>query len=366
LVFECLLNDEYQKENVFVMIFNLLKTEHQRISKFLIEYIIDIMVLICLKHFTILREIDHSLVEEEKKLIKTIFNYFDFYMNFKAENINANENDFNRLIGHKKNSIVRNIIIVYCFFVNYDRESCWKMMKSFLQNESVNIMKYFLEIIYNESLFSNTSFSGLDEYFYYDSDEEFGLTSYFDKIFFFENLHKNFLNKLGDINGLLAKHKIKIIKGSIFYIGMSLWGYERLDIISIPNTIVLSHFSKLVNYSNIKIDMEIILCVRRLIKKYGEILSDEWNDIFKMLSVITNRNCTENLIKNIYEITDAIKMLIVSNKFFGNLNQFSNLLDSFKIIQSESLIILKTKLKLSNNCLFIANLESFIIEHLLK
>jgi hypothetical protein len=346
------------------MIFNLLKTETKKISRFLIEFIIDIAVLICLKHFSILREIDHSLIEEEKKIIKTIFNIFDFYMNYKPEPMTLN--NFNYLSGYKKNSIVRNIVIVYCFFLNYDRDYCWKMMKSFLQTEPVNIMKFFLELIYNESLFSNTTFCGLDEYFYYDSDDEFGLTSYFDKIFFFENLHKIFLTKLGDINGLIAKHKIKIIKGSIFYIGMSLWGYERMDIISIPNTVVLSHFSKLLNISHMKIDMEIVLCLRRLIKKFGDILCDEWNEIFKILSMITNRNCSESLLKNINEITDTIKILLISNKFFGNISQFSNFLDSFKIMQNESLVILKTRIKLSNKYQFFANLESFIIEHLLK
>lgn len=320
-------------------------------STFLIEFIIDSIILICLRRFTILRELsDQVLIDEEKKIIKTLFQYFDFYMNTPTLK--------------KTNSILRNIIVVYCFFVNYEREYCWKLMRGFLQSEPINILKYFLEIIYNEN--NNNTFCGLDDYFYYDSDDEFGLTAYFDKIFFFENLYKNFILKLGDPNSMLIKHKIKIIKGSIFFIGMSVWGYERIEKIYIPNTIILSHFSKLINFSHKKIDLEIILCLRRLIKKYGEVLSDEWNEIFRIINMIINRNISENIIKNIYEIMDSIKMLIISNKYFGKISLFSILLDEFKITQNESLIILKSKLKLSNYCYFIANLESSIIEYILK
>jgi hypothetical protein len=354
LTFECLMFEEFQKEIVFVMLFNLLKTEYGKISRFLIEFIVDCFIIIALKHFTIFREKDQT--DEEKKIIKTIFNLFDFYMNFLPSD--------NSL---KRKSIVMNIVFVHCFFVNYERDYCWKLMKNFLQSEPINISKYFLDIIYNESIFFNNKFCDLDDYFFYDNDEEYGLVSYFDKISYFEGLYKNFVHKVGDPNNLLNKHKIKIIKGSIFFIGMSIWGYERIEKIYIPTSIILSHFLKLlIYYSHKKIDMEIILCLRRLIRKYGEVLSDEWSDIFKIIMKITKTNSTDNMMKNLFDIMDSIKLLIISNKFFGNINQFANLLDTIKLHYNESLVMIKSQLKLSNIHSFIANLESLIIEYLLK
>lgn len=371
LTFECLLNEEFQKDYLLVMILNLLKNEFSKISKFLIEFIINCMVLICFKRFTYLRELnDQSLKDEEKKFLKTVFQFFELYLNYIP-------------LSEKKNSIIKNIVLIYCFFVNYERDYCWKNMKTFLTSESTKIVRFFLEIIYNEvsNVYSLTSFSTLNEYFFYDNDEEFGLTSYFDKYCFFENLYKIFLNKLGtDVNKILIKHKVKIIKGCVCYIGMSIWGYERIDTISIPYNIILSHFLKLINNSHRKIDQEIILCLRRLIKKYGETLTDEWNEIFKIIKSIITRDksslisdgnipitsATQNSLRNLFEILDNIKMLVVCNKFFGKIEDFSQILDEFKSFQNESLILIKSKLKLNNYPNFIANLESVIIEYLLN
>jgi len=292
----------------------------------------------------------------------------------------------------KRSLIIKNIILVYCYFVNYEREYCWKQMKNFLLQEGKTIFKFFLEIIYSDTIY--TKFSNLENYFFYDNDEEFGLPSYFDKIDIFENYYKFFLTNLGDCNNMILKHRIKIINGSIYFIGMSLWGYERIESIQIPNSVVVSHFFKLASSSHRKIDNEIIQCLKRLIKKFGDILTDEWTQIFQILQMIISRekmnpivqsqsvlsqsalgtfnsqnfntsSHSQNLYdKHMMEILDATKNLIVSNKFFGNLNSFSNLLDDFKTFQNESLSFLKTKFKLGNFCKFIANLESLIIENL--
>ena len=316
--------------------------------------------MICLKKFSNLRELsDVSLIEEEKKNLKTIIQFFEFYLIH---------------LQVWKNSIIKNIVLIYCFFVNYEREFCWKQMKNFLLRDGVNIFKSFLEIIYCDSI--SSTFSNLENYFFYDNDEEFGLPSYFDKIYFFENYYKFFLSKIGDYNNIILKHRIKIINGSIFFIGMSLWGYERIESIQIPNTIIVSHFLKLASSSHKKIDQELIQCLRRLIKKFGDCLTDEWTQIFQILHMVVNREKSSGNInnfnnqnindKNILEILDAVKMLIISNKFYGNVTHFANILDEFKNPQNESLIFMRSKFKLGNFCKFIANLESLIIENLIN
>ena len=113
----------------------------------------------------------------------------------------------------------------------------------------------------------------------------------------------------------------------------------------------------------------IIVCIRRLIKKFGEELTDEWNEIFKILIYILKRenlNFNDTTIKNLIDIADTIKILIINSRFFGNLNDYTHLIDELKFITNESLSIMKMKMKLYKHNDFISNLESVIIENFLK
>lgn len=353
LTFECLLSEEFQQDYVFAMIQNILKNFSDKISKFLIEFIVDCLIIIGFKHINMMRDLtDPNQLDEQKKYMKSIFPILELYLSIPNE---------------KKNSIIRNIVDIYCIFVYIDRDYSWKSIRSFLNIEPEKIMRNFLEIIHNDNI-SNT-FTDLKEYTYYYNadDEEFGTPGYFKKIEFFETAHKTFMSKV-DIKSLLIKHKSRKISGSCMFIGMTLWGYERIESIQIPYTIVLSHFSKWIYNSHSRIDQEIILCIRRLICKYGETLSDEWNEIFKIMSCIPKWDKSELLHKNFVRILDDIKILIVSKKFFGKISDYTQILDNLKYYenQNESLILTKIRLKLSTYCFFISNLESVIIEYLLN
>jgi hypothetical protein len=150
---------------------------------------------------------------------------------------------------------------------------------------------------------------------------------------------------------------------------MAQWSYERIDKIDIPNAVLLSVFLKLVIKVNRKIDLEIILCLKRLIKKYGEELMDEWNEIFVIITqIIYNNKQTpnENLTKTISDILDNIKLLIINNRFYGCIKDYSNILEESKYLTNDSLCVLKTKFKLYKYYDFLENIESIFIEMLIK
>ena len=88
---------------------------------------------------------------------------------------------------------------------------------------------------------------------------------------------------------------------------MSQWSYERIEKIDATNSILLLKFIKPVTVTKIykKIDTEIIFCLKRLIKKYGEELIDEWKEILTIIMHIRNNNketSHENISKTILEI----------------------------------------------------------------
>ena len=174
----------------------------KKITKFMQEYIIETTIFICFKKTSQFRENSepgkNQLVEDEKVYLKTIFQLLENYM------INTNE---------KNNTLVFNIIRIYSYYINYDKDYSWMMMKIFI-NIDTKISKYFLEMISNENIsFQTTCFHNLLYFSFDDIEDE-------EKIVLFQNKHDNFVNKLGDANNMLIKHRIRIIKGAIFFIGV--------------------------------------------------------------------------------------------------------------------------------------------------
>lgn len=148
---------------------------------------------------------------------------------------------------------------------------------------------------------------------------------------------------------------------------MSQWSYERIEKIDATNSILLLKFIKPVTVTKIykKIDTEIIFCLKRLIKKYGEELIDEWKEILTIIMHIRNNNketSHENISKTILEIIDIIKILIINDKFNGNIDEYVKLIDEYKFYGNDSMYLLKTKFKLYKYYDFHQNIEEVFIE----
>lgn len=168
------------------------------------EFIIETTIFICFRKISQFRENSeqgkNQLVEDEKVYLKTIFQLLENYM------INTVE---------KSNTLVFNIIRIYCFYVNYDKDYSWMMMKIFINND-IKIIKYFLELISNENVplqslcFENFLYFSLDEF----QDKP--------KINLFIEKYNYFTSKVGNTNNMLVKHKIRIIKGAIFFLGVNI------------------------------------------------------------------------------------------------------------------------------------------------
>ena len=107
LVFECMLNNEFKfnkVEEIITMILNLIKSHHNKISIYFIEFITECIIHLSFKRFDILKSLkEASLIDDEKNRIRSIFQYFEFYIQFFV---------------NKKFSIIQKIALLYCFYVN--------------------------------------------------------------------------------------------------------------------------------------------------------------------------------------------------------------------------------------------------------
>jgi hypothetical protein len=415
----------------------------------MIEFIIDTMVIICLRkisNINVRENTDPNMVDIKKNFVKKIFQFFDFY--------------FSEKMIEKKNSIVKNIIIALIFFNRFDRLFCKNTLKNYFSDEPKFMINYLMEVLQTNRI--NNKFTDLKDYFFFKECEIFannksdynenngnymmnsinendvkinknnnnnllGIKSEdnnnYDKLiddinniiyeklevpgmieipnsfqnnnysyatvytnstsfikqevketllevnYDYTKIYQDFISKIGEPKNYLMIYKNMIIKEVIVFIQYTVLGYEKIPKINIPFSTLINHFYRIVDNSNTSIDFEILISFTRIIKKYGEQITDEWSDIFKILNIIIRREDNKNydkLIRHLYEILDKIKLLIVSEKFNGIIDEYLNFLDEFKSFPYDSLMILKCKYKLNNFFNYISKLESVIIENLIK
>jgi hypothetical protein len=424
----------------------------------MIEFVIDTMVIICLRkisNINVRENTDPNMIDIKKNFVKKIFQFFDFY--FSEKRI------------EKKNSIVKNITIALIFFNRFDRLFCKNTLKNYFSDEPKFMINYLMEVLQTNRI--NNKFTDLKDYFYFkeceiyannnlnfpenngnpiinsNNDNEIGIgiinynnnslirnksedekkisfvnsnnkkliddinniiyektevpgmieipnsfqnnnysysTVYTNSTKFikqeiketlleisydYTKIYQDFISKIGEPKNYLMIYKNMIIKEVIVFIQYTVLGYEKIPKINIPFSTLINHFYRIVDNSNTSIDFEILISFTRIIKKYGEQITDEWSDIFKILNIIIRRDDNKNydkLIRHLYEILDKIKLLIVSEKFNGIIDEYLNFLDEFKSFPYDSLMILKCKYKLNNFFNYISKLESVIIENLIK
>ena len=383
------------------------------------------MVIICLRKISNIREcVDSISIDNEKNFVKKIFQFFDFYLLEKkvekkisiVKNIivvliffvrydrqfswNSLKNYFsdepkwmiNYLLEILQTNVVNNHFTdLTDYFYYKDCNIYWQgskipeipqenssnfSLEEYKISESIEkINNSIYEKNYNPENIQtfpnnlNNNFSYWSGYSNNNIGNEKQRESLLDQNYEYSRIYEEFIAKIGEPKNYLTVFKQTIIKEAIVFIQISVLGYEKIVKINIPYTILINHFYRVVENSNTSIDYEILVAFIRIIKKYGEKITDEWSDIFKILNIIIRREDNKNsdkLIKVLYEILDRIKLLIISQKFNGNISEYINFLDEFKTFPYDSLMILKCKYKLNTFLNYISKLESVIIENLIK
>ena len=75
-----------------------------------------------------------------------------------------------------------------------------------------------------------------------------------------------------------------MLRGAVFFIGMASWSSQRINSLIHSFVSVLPSLYAAVMYQIVVVDLEVILSVHRLVKKYGKELSAvEWDIILDML-----------------------------------------------------------------------------------
>lgn len=90
----------------------------------------------------------------------------------------------------------------------------------------------------------------------------------------------------------LSVHHIQFLRGAVFFAGMASWGSQRIVTLQYPFTAVLAHLDHVMACNNTVVVYEVLLAIRRLVKKYGANLKLEWEPLRAILIKV---NTTSNI-----------------------------------------------------------------------
>ncbi|KAG8557408.1 hypothetical protein GDO81_016628 [Engystomops pustulosus] len=122
-----------------------------------------------------------------------------------------------------------------------------------------------------------------------------------------------------------------LLRGAVFFVGMGLWGAHRIFCLKNSPISVLPSFIKAMNYPNAVVSYEIVLSIKRLIKKYGrELQAVAWDivlDIVERLLQQLQLLRSSELKAAIHNVLSAVEELFDQNDFHGDEERFFDLVE---------------------------------------
>ncbi|XP_067044886.1 tuberin-like isoform X1 [Acropora muricata] len=124
-----------------------------------------------------------------------------------------------------------------------------------------------------------------------------------------------------------------LLRGSVFFIGMCLWGSQRVPNLKYSNTTVLPSMLQALSSHYSLVALEVTLSVQRLVKKYGHELNVvAWDSVLDISEALQKQievySPGENsLIENLHILFTSIEELFETDKFNGPEERFFALIE---------------------------------------
>eukprot|EP01117_Protostelium_nocturnum_P006881 TRINITY_DN2467_c0_g1_i3.p1 TRINITY_DN2467_c0_g1~~TRINITY_DN2467_c0_g1_i3.p1 ORF type:complete len:1554 (-),score=306.75 TRINITY_DN2467_c0_g1_i3:98-4759(-) len=135
---------------------------------------------------------------------------------------------------------------------------------------------------------------------------------------------------------------INLLRGAIFFLGMSVWGSQRISTLSISPSSVLPPLLYVLSSNQNIIYYEVLLSVNRLLKKYGSELKVEWDILITIISKLQaalDMQENTNFATVFSEVISTIGDLYKKQTFSGDRKQLITLLENSLQYQHESVVL---------------------------
>eukprot|EP00029_Vermamoeba_vermiformis_P011049 TRINITY_DN5975_c0_g1_i1.p1 TRINITY_DN5975_c0_g1~~TRINITY_DN5975_c0_g1_i1.p1 ORF type:complete len:976 (+),score=109.12 TRINITY_DN5975_c0_g1_i1:158-3085(+) len=134
---------------------------------------------------------------------------------------------------------------------------------------------------------------------------------------------------------------VNLLRGAVFFLSMSVWGFQKVPNLNVSATTILPSLLKVLSGRQFIVAYEVVLGVKRLVKKYGAELKVEWNVIFNILyslkSFMTSTPVSEqtSLVVTVREILTMIEEWYKKGQFYGDDKLLFQLLETYAIHRPE-------------------------------
>ncbi|XP_066496483.1 tuberin isoform X3 [Tiliqua scincoides] len=122
-----------------------------------------------------------------------------------------------------------------------------------------------------------------------------------------------------------------LLRGTVFFVGMALWGAHRLQSLKNSPTSVLPSFLKAMTCPNAVVSYEIVLSITRLIKKYGKDLQAvTWDILLDIIERLLQQLQTlesQELKSIVHDLLTTVEELCDQNDFHGSKERYFDLVE---------------------------------------
>src|SRR5690606_13433496 len=119
---------------------------------------------------------------------------------------------------------------------------------------------------------------------------------------------------------IIRDHK-QLHRGAIFFVGMATWGKNKIDSLEVSYSVVLGALSRVLSYSSEIVAYEVMLVIRRVIKKYGTVLQREWDIVMEILAKLEGyikKGKNTSLQQTLKNALEDITAYYLSQKYLGD------------------------------------------------
>ncbi|XP_032221463.2 tuberin-like isoform X2 [Nematostella vectensis] len=126
---------------------------------------------------------------------------------------------------------------------------------------------------------------------------------------------------------------VMLIRGAVFFIGMCLWGSQRVTSLKHSHSAVLPSMLQALHCNHTIVALEVTLSIQRLVKKYGHELHivswDSLMDITEKIQELIQANAQpeNSLIENHHILLNAVEELMETSKFNGSEERFFTIVE---------------------------------------
>jgi tuberous sclerosis protein 2 len=136
-------------------------------------------------------------------------------------------------------------------------------------------------------------------------------------------------------------NSVNLLRGAVFFLGMFNWGSHKISTLHSTPAGVLPSLMNVLACGQLIVAYEVVLSIRRLVKKYGKELTVEWDVVLQIISNLQPFATLVNtsLISMLEDTLSTIEALVEQRHFSGDTDRLREVLFSYTPLRPEKNVL---------------------------